>query len=366
MIGIKRVGLLNENLSGHATFHGHFARALRDQGRFDVRVVDAPPKTLLRRGLTSPLPMPEGWDLDFALFRNQVGQSVATRGSLKKLVEWADIVHMYTQNVSPLNIDLVKRRPLVVTSDATCMQTCGRFPFRYPGRGTAAGIKASTVIERRLMAQASLVVAQSEWARQSFIRDVGIAADRVRAISLGAPRPAQEVARPCDGIKRILYIGASMNRKGGYALLEAMQSHLSPTVELHLVTQAPVSPTPHVVVHSDIRPGDGQIAGLLASCDVFALPSDMDMTPNAIWEAMSYGLPVVAYRSGGIPEMVLHGESGLLADEGDMDVIRSSILGLLADPDRASAYGSRGRALLADKFDPDRAIAEFVDALDTV
>src|SRR6185437_6115408 len=89
---------------------------------------------LLRRVLTSPLPLPSGFDFDAPLFRNQIGQSAAAWRRLRALVKSNDVIHMYSQNAAPLPIGQLRRLPLIVSSDGTCEQTSERFSFRYPGR----------------------------------------------------------------------------------------------------------------------------------------------------------------------------------------------------------------------------------------
>jgi glycosyltransferase involved in cell wall biosynthesis len=59
----------------------------------------------------------------------------------------------------------------------------------------------------------------------------------------------------------------------------------------------------------NIRPGDGRIGELLAGCALFVLPSRLDQWPNAVMEAMSYGVPPVVSDIGGMPEMVLDGQA---------------------------------------------------------
>jgi glycosyltransferase involved in cell wall biosynthesis len=67
---------------------------------------------------------------------------------------------------------------------------------------------------------------------------------------------------------------------------------------------------------------------LYASCDVLAIPSRQDNLPNILAEAMACGLPAVGSATGGIPDLIRHGETGLLAAPGDA-VQLADRLGLL-------------------------------------
>jgi len=83
---------------------------------------------------------------------------------------------------------------------------------------------------------------------------------------------------------------------------------------------------------------------LLAAMDVFAFASGREGGPLAILEAMARCLPVVATRAGMIPEFVLEGRTGLLADIGDVTRLGQHLVELAADGARRSELGLAGRA----------------------
>ena len=70
---------------------------------------------------------------------------------------------------------------------------------------------------------------------------------------------------------------------------------------------------------------------MLARSAVFALPSEIDKSPYSVLEAMFAGLPVVSTDVGGIPEMVVDGETGFLVPPDDDVAIADAIEKLLAD-----------------------------------
>lgn len=83
---------------------------------------------------------------------------------------------------------------------------------------------------------------------------------------------------------------------------------------------------------------------LLAASDCSVLPSLFEGLPYAISEAMAASLPVVASRVGGIPEMVVHGRTGLLVEPGQANELRNALAALLADPNKGRMMGREGRA----------------------
>ncbi|NIO06021.1 MAG: glycosyltransferase [Proteobacteria bacterium] len=77
--------------------------------------------------------------------------------------------------------------------------------------------------------------------------------------------------------------------------------------------------------------------------DVFVLPSLSEGCPNTLLEAMAAGRPIVATKTGAIPEIIRDGENGLLVDPGDSDQIRDAVLYLLDHPEKAEAMGRKAR-----------------------
>ncbi|MCV7281490.1 glycosyltransferase family 4 protein [Mycolicibacterium flavescens] len=110
------------------------------------------------------------------------------------------------------------------------------------------------------------------------------------------------------------------------------------------------------VVFTDGVPG-GELPAHHAMADVFAMPCrtrgaglDVEGLGIVFLEASASGVPVVAGRSGGAPETVRHGETGLVVDGWDVGAIAASVSELLADPDRAGRMGQAGRRWVVDQW----------------
>jgi len=98
------------------------------------------------------------------------------------------------------------------------------------------------------------------------------------------------------------------------------------------------------------------IPDLLATSDLVVLPSLCEGFGLAVAEAMAAGKAVIATAAGAVPEIVRHGETGLLVQPADPDALASAIRGLLADPAKARRLGCAGREYARHAFRADRMV----------
>jgi len=92
---------------------------------------------------------------------------------------------------------------------------------------------------------------------------------------------------------------------------------------------------------------------LLRKTDIFVLPSYAEGMPMSILEAMSYAIPVVTTNVGGIPELVIDGETGYLIDPGDLDALYKKISFLIQNKDIRRDFGNKGRMLIENTYNVD-------------
>jgi len=102
----------------------------------------------------------------------------------------------------------------------------------------------------------------------------------------------------------------------------------------------------HLIGRAD-RP---RAVSLFRGCALFVLPSRQEPQGIVSLEAMACAKPVVAARVGGVPEIVVEGETGLLFPGGDAAALAQSLETLLSDPDRAESLGRAGRARAEGEF----------------
>ena len=105
----------------------------------------------------------------------------------------------------------------------------------------------------------------------------------------------------------------------------------------------------------DVRPA-------LAAMNVFVHPGDPEPFGLVNIEAMAMEKPVVAFAHGALPEIVVDGETGMLAQPDDIDELATAVLALLSNPEKAREMGRRGRSRVKTQF----AIQPYIQQLSTL
>ncbi|MFC1452056.1 glycosyltransferase family 4 protein [Verrucomicrobiota bacterium] len=105
-----------------------------------------------------------------------------------------------------------------------------------------------------------------------------------------------------------------------------------------------------------------EVYRLLNSSTALVLPSRSEQLPLAVLQAGLMARPVIAAAVGGIPEAVVHGETGCLVAPGRADELADAMSALLENPDRASRLGQAGRERCRQRF----SLRRYVDAYDTL
>jgi N-acetyl-alpha-D-glucosaminyl L-malate synthase BshA len=95
---------------------------------------------------------------------------------------------------------------------------------------------------------------------------------------------------------------------------------------------------------------------LYACADLFLLPSEQESFGLSALEAMSCGVPVIATRVGGLPELIEDGKTGFLFPVGDVEGMAQAALRLLRDPELRHAMARDARRIACEKYDQERVV----------
>jgi starch synthase len=236
------------------------------------------------------------------------------------------------------------------------------------------GYTVSSWCERVAAASAAAVVAVSDGMRADIMAAYPeIPAERIRVIRNGIDTTEYRPDPNTDVLERygvdlarpyVIFVGRITRQKGVPVLLRAA-SGLIPEAQLVLLAGAADTQEQLVEVTELVdglratRSGvfwipemlpKHDVIQLLTHATVFAIPSIYEPLGIVNLEAMACGTAVVGSRTGGIPEVVADGETGLLVSAGEPEPLAAALNTLLSDPDRAAAMGQAGRK---------RAVAEF-------
>lgn len=167
-------------------------------------------------------------------------------------------------------------------------------------------------------------------------------ADRAAArAALGWPADARVVLFVSNHIK--------LARKGFGQLVRAL-SLLPDHDRLMLVgvgdSHVLTADLPFKVALAPFIKNDADMAQLYGAADVTAIPSQQDNLPNTILESLSCATPVVAFAVGGIPDVIVDGDTGFLARPGNVGELAVAFSRAFGDPGELAACGRRGRALM--------------------
>jgi glycosyltransferase involved in cell wall biosynthesis len=168
----------------------------------------------------------------------------------------------------------------------------------------------------------------------------------------------------------ILFIGTQIYVKGLRDLLIAF-ARLMPTMDYNIVVIGPALPEvkkldpeltellkKRLTVTGSLPPDE--IPAYIQNCELLVLPSYSEGLPNVVLEAMACGKPVIATAIMGIPEAVVHGQTGLLVQPGDPLNLAEAIKSLLNVPELRQEMGKRGRERVVQKFTWERNASEMV------
>jgi glycogen(starch) synthase len=147
-----------------------------------------------------------------------------------------------------------------------------------------------------------------------------------------------------DGGGPMVFVGDVTKDKGIEILFTAYRSLSSPpplVVAGRELPDAPVARPPGVELLGPISPAE--VRGLMRGASMVIVPSIvLDACPTVVLEAMAAGRPVVASSSGGISDLVVDGETGLLVPPGDAPALAKALTAMTADPTSAKAMGRKG------------------------
>jgi L-malate glycosyltransferase len=222
-------------------------------------------------------------------------------------------------------------------------------------------------LQRAAYSCAHIIVANSRAAAVRLV-DEGVPARKIAVIPNGLDVPIRRV-RSGERLPRRVTVVANLRPGKGHdtlidAAVEVLGRHPDATFEIigdgsereRLIARADERQVRHAFTFAGHR---DDVAARLAAADIFAFPSMSEALPNAVLEAMAAGLPIVASRVGGIPELISHGRTGLLVAPGDPAALAANLLRVMNEDGLAARLGEAARVAAEARYSFDRMVTAF-------
>ena len=270
--------------------------------------------------------------------------------------ERVDVIHahMFGSNLWGTIIGRLTRVPIVIAHEHT---------WSFEGE------PLRRLLDRELIARWSdAFIAVSRTDRRKMVEIERIPPERIRFIPNGiagrTPTPGHDL-RAELGIGSGPLVGAvgALRAQKAYDVLICAAAHLRkahPDLHMLIAGEGPERPRLQALVRelglNDVIVMPGRrldVPEMLAELDVAVCASHFEGSPLAVMEYMEAGLPIVATKVGGIPDLIEDGVHGLLVEPGEPDGLAAAIHDLLNDRIRASALGARARERRRREFDLD-------------
>jgi L-malate glycosyltransferase len=260
--------------------------------------------------------------------------------------------------------------------------TMARFLYRRPpilftehGRHFPDVRRAKRVfVNRRILAKRDRVVAVGEAVRRALIDNEGLPAARIGVIYNGIVLPESPLsAQERQAVRQEMGVGADDFVVLMVARLDPLKDHATailaaeaarrriPDLRLVLIGDGPERPR----IESLVRERSLQervrflglrndVSRLWAGADIALLSSISEGIPLTILEAMASWLPVVSTNVGGVGEVIVDGENGLLAPSRDAEALAGQLIRLAVDSDLRKRLAASGRRRVEETFGQDR------------
>ncbi len=256
---------------------------------------------------------------------------------------------------------------------------CGGCPYPDTQPGVWTDRTAELWVHKKLIyAHSKLhIVVPSRWLQQKVERSIlrdhpvtlvanGVDCDVFKPTERSAARARFGIPDTAVVVGCLSHGGALVNAwKGGHHLQRTLQEmRRSHPGLVFLNAGAPRTPEVPGVVSTGHLDNEPDVAAALNAMDVFLYTPRADNCPLVVIEALACGVPVVSFRIGGIPELVLDGRNGCLVEDEDIQGLLRSLEFLIRHPDAREAYSREARRHATATFDLDRVLSAYRSVYD--
>ncbi|MDP8230602.1 MAG: glycosyltransferase [Candidatus Gorgyraea atricola] len=362
---MKKIAFLNSTLNiGGAEKLGYEIMRDLDKARFTVKSFCLYGPGVIGKRLTS-----EGIDLTHSLMRNKYDFLVIFRLIKALKAEEIDILYLESS-------------PLVLFWGFICGRIA-RIPYIYTTIHTMRKPEAwkrykSGIINRLILRRLDRVGVPSRIKYDSLIKEYGLDSKKLELIQNGIDIKKFDRLKKANGLKKELgisrdqkiigIVGRLVNEKAHDVFLKAAQHIIGsePNVKFLIIGDGEEKKNLKAladglgisknVIFIDKGKDTENIPGLISIFDVAVLSSRMELFPLVLLEYMAASKPIVATRVGGNPEIIVHGESGIIVPPEDPKALAENVIAILKDKDMGSSMAALARKRVKKEFSLERMV----------
>lgn len=266
-----------------------------------------------------------------------------------------DIVHIHGSDI------ISSSRKVIYFKLVRVLSKC-KVIYHFHGADFAEQFPQASIFRqkriRKFFQESDLVICLSNSWRDSILSIAPDSTVRVLPNAVTIPEVSCQNKEKRDGLQ-ISFLGLIGERKGVFDLLKAIRKLIDNkhNITLNIGGNGDIKRLKKKIaaqkLHSVVRYlgwiSQEEKDSLLRETDIYVLPSYGEGMPMSILEAMSYAIPVVSTKVGGIPELITDGETGFLIEPGDLDALYERLKCLIEDKELRKKLGNEARQFVASK-----------------
>ncbi len=369
ILALERAGVEIEIFSiypPHTSFrHGHFAR-------LKAPVHYAPPQSILK--LSEQEAKRTGrWPVDLvASHERKYGSDYKSNVRARNALYFADLFK--ARGFTHFHVHFANR----AAHTAVFLKAISGIPFSMSTHGQDYMVDlGNDELLAEICRDAEFIANETAWSTGEMRRICPTSTDKMFRVFNGMDLSNFTKARPgaSNPIPRIVTIGRLIEFKGFHHLITAAGVLRERGLEFQcaIIGEGPWRPQLERAI-SDAKLGDmvrltgalpqEEVFSALKSCDIFTLPCIVDQVgasdvfPTVILEAMASARPVVSTRIAGVPEQIVHGETGFICKPGDTAELADALEKLLRSYELREQFGAAGQQRLQAEFSVDHTVKE--------
>ena len=300
--------------------------------------------------------------------RNVLTKSLAFTGALlsyKRLLGNFDIIHLHISAKGSFERKAIMASLAKLSGKKVILhEHSGKFAHDFE-----SGSRSYRDRVRSVFNGADRVVVLSEEWHDYFAENVVKDRDKLVVLHNGVSVPA----KPCSpGLNQnVLFLGRLDENKRPDMLMEASRDVLKESPDMQLFFGGDGDLGHYEIIAKELGIADrcefvGWVTGekkeeLFSRSGIFCLPSKYEAMPMSVMEAMAHGLPVVATRVGGVPQLIEDGADGVLIDVDDVESLGKSLRQLMGSAGERTRLGAVAREKIRRKFSEESTVNSMID-----